>query len=77
MSENKQKCQKCNQQANIELKLKISEAESQILILCDNCYKAEITCQECKQEIKDLKINQTTKSDGSLVRTCEPCYQKI
>ena len=77
MTENNQKCQNCGAKATTKFKLKISETETQTLILCDACYKAEITCQECKQEIKDLKIKQANKSDGSVVRTCEPCYQKI
>ena len=80
MSENNLKCQKCGAKATTEFKLKISETETQILILCNACYKAEITCQECKTNsclTADDKVKQTTKSDGSTVRVCEECDKKI
>jgi hypothetical protein len=78
MTENNLKCQRCGAKATTQLGLTDKEkGEKTTLILCETCCKEETTCQECKQEIKSLKINQITKSDGSAVRTCETCYQKI
>ncbi|RHZ37348.1 hypothetical protein [endosymbiont GvMRE of Glomus versiforme] len=72
------KCQKCGAKATTQLELNDkNKGEKTVLILCDVCYKEEIICQECKQEIKTLEIKQTTKTDGSTVRVCEECDKKI
>jgi len=77
MTETKQKCQKCNQQATKEFELTNKyTGEKTTLILCDACYKAEITCQECRKEIVGT-IKETNKIDGSAVRVCEECDKKI
>ncbi|CAI2180947.1 667_t:CDS:2, partial [Funneliformis geosporum] len=73
---NKPKCQKCGNNATKKFVLTNKDTGViETLILCDNCYQKEITCQECQKEITGA-IKEANKN-GSKIRVCEECNSKI
>ena len=76
MTENKSKCQRCNQEATKSLGLTKEGEVVETLMLCDSCYQKEVFCQECGKE-DESKMPQEVEKNGQKIKVCQDCKEKL